>query len=44
MLEIEYEGGSVWVTENHLVWSETRNMYIEARYIEEGEDILIDYG
>lgn len=42
MLEIEYEGGSIWVTENHKVWSETRKMYIEAIDIQPEEDILID--
>jgi hypothetical protein len=42
MLEIEYEGGSIWVTENHRVWSETRRMYIKAVDIQPKEDILID--
>jgi len=42
MLEIEYEGGSIWVTENHRVWSETRGMYIEAIDIQPEENILID--
>lgn len=41
MVEIAYEGGRVSVTEDHEIWSNTRNCYIEASKIEEGEEILV---
>lgn len=41
MLEIEYEGGVIQVTENHEVWSVTRNSYIKAKDIQENEVILL---
>lgn len=41
MVEIEYEGGSITVTEDHEVWSETRKSYIEAKDINPDEEILI---
>lgn len=40
MFEIEYEGGTFRVTENHEVWSVTRNAYVKAKNLIEGEDIL----
>lgn len=41
MYEVEYEGGVVSLTGNHLVWSQTRNSYIRTDCIQEGEDIII---
>lgn len=42
MVEIEYEGGSIRVTANHEVWSETRKCYIRADSIQEGEEVVLD--
>lgn len=42
MMEIEYEGGSIMVTEDHEVWSNTRNAYVKAKDIQDGEGVLID--
>lgn len=41
MFEIEYEGGLVKVTENHELWSVTRQCYVKAKDILENEEILI---
>lgn len=40
LVEIEYEGGSIKVTESHEVWSVTRNTYVKAKDIQEGEEVL----
>lgn len=42
MYEIAYEGGTVTVTGNHPIWSQTRKEYIRADDIREGEEVLID--
>ena len=39
-IEIEYDGGSLIVTEDHKIWSVTRNLYIEASELQEGEEVL----
>jgi DNA polymerase I-like protein with 3'-5' exonuclease and polymerase domains len=41
MFEIAYEGGTLTVTGNHQIWSKTRNTYIRADDIQEGEELLI---
>jgi uracil-DNA glycosylase len=40
MFEIEYEGGTLKVTENHEVWSVTRCSYVKVKNLQEGEEIL----
>lgn len=42
MYEIAYEGGTITVTGNHQIWSVTRNEYIRADDIQEGEELLVD--
>lgn len=42
MLEIEYEGGSIKVTENHEVWSVTRGCYVKAIDLTEDDEILVN--
>jgi DNA polymerase I-like protein with 3'-5' exonuclease and polymerase domains len=42
MYEIEYEGGTITVTGNHKIWSKTRNDYVRADAIEEGEEVLVN--
>lgn len=39
LIHIEYEGGSISVTANHKIWSNTRKAYVRADEIEEGEDL-----
>lgn len=41
MVEIEYEGGSLRVTEDHKIWSVTRNAYVEAASLLDDEEVLI---
>ena len=41
MVEIRYTGGSVRVTEDHKVWSVTKNDYVEAGKISKGERVLL---
>ena len=41
LVEIEYDGGTIRVTENHKVWSETRKCYIEAINIQPDEEVLL---
>lgn len=41
LMEIEYDGGKFRVTESHEVWSVTRNAYIKAKDLLEGEDLLL---
>jgi hypothetical protein len=41
MVELEYEGGLVQVTENHKVWSNTRQCYIEVKYLTQDEEIIV---
>lgn len=40
MVEIEYAGGTIRVTEDELIWSVTRNAYIEAGELLPDEEIL----
>jgi len=40
MYEIEYDGGSLRVTENHEIWSVTRGQYVKAKDLQEGEELL----
>lgn len=40
MYEIEYEGGTLRVTEDHLIWSVTRNEYVKVQDLHEGEELL----
>ena len=42
MYKIEYDGGSISVTGNHLIWSVTRKAYIRADEIQEGEEVAVD--
>ncbi len=39
MLEITYEGGTIRVTEDHKVWSNTRSCYVEAKDTLLNEDV-----
>ena len=41
MYELEYEGGTIKVTGNHKIWSNTRNKYIRIDEIFEDEEVLI---
>lgn len=41
MFEIEYDGGSIRVTEDHEVWSVTRNAYVKAKDLTEDDEILV---
>ncbi len=41
MFEIEYEGGTVRLTEDHEVWSVTRQKYVKVKELEEGEEMLL---
>lgn len=40
MYEIAYAGGTLRVTENHELWSVTRQCYIKAKDLHEGEEVL----
>lgn len=42
MYELEFDGGTIKVTGNHMVWSVTRNKYIRADEILEGEELQVD--
>ena len=42
MLEVDYGFGKIKVTENHKVWSVTRNSYIRAVDIVENEELLVE--
>ena len=44
MLEIDYGSGKIKVTENHEIWSVTRNSYIKAKDITEDDELLIELG
>lgn len=39
LIEIAYEGGTLRVTADHKIWSNTRRCYVKAGEIEEGEDL-----
>ncbi len=41
MMEIEYEGGTVRLTENHKVWSVSRNTYVKMKDVLPGEQLQI---
>lgn len=41
MVEIEYEGGSVRVTEDHEFWSVTRNSYVQAKDLTPDDELLL---
>lgn len=41
MFEIEYEGGTIRLTEDHKVWSETRQQYVRVKDLQEGEEIKV---
>jgi hypothetical protein len=41
MVEIDYEGGKLRVTEDHEIWSITRNTYIKAIELQENEEVEI---
>lgn len=40
LIRIDYEDGSLQVTEDHQIWSVTRQRYIKAKDLLEGEEIL----
>lgn len=42
MVEIQYEGGSLFITEDHEIWSVTRDAYIRATDIQPDEELLIN--
>ena len=41
MVKVSYDGGSVVVTEDHKLWSNTRGCYIEARDIQPEEEVVV---
>jgi hypothetical protein len=41
MIEIEYEGGTLRVTENHEIWSVTHQRYVKVKDVREDEEVLI---
>lgn len=36
------EGHLIFVTEDHLVWSETRKRYVQVKLLKKGEEVLIN--
>jgi DNA polymerase I-like protein with 3'-5' exonuclease and polymerase domains len=41
VVEISYEGGEIAVTEDHEIWSVTKNNYVQASKIEISEEIIV---
>lgn len=41
MVKVSYDGGSIVVTEDHKLWSKTRNCYVEARNIQPEDEVVI---
>lgn len=39
MVEVEWEGGKLRVTEDHKIWSVTRGAYVEARSLQPDEEV-----
>lgn len=42
MYELDYGEGTICVTENHEVWSETRLSYVKVKDLREGESFLVN--
>jgi hypothetical protein len=40
-MELEYEGGTVRLTENHKVWSVSRSKYVKMKDVLPGEQLQI---
>ena len=42
MVEIEYDGGALKVTEDHKIWSVTRGAYVMAKDLNESDELLLE--